>query len=134
MKSIISSIVFMALASLVYLFAPSNASAQSLPPIPCCYRPLSLPHPHADFGNPGTFILSESHGFTADSMYPTYSINPKMLSSSNVFESNGTVQYSSSPVIPITDSKDSYGFLVKDRKIFLDWSFSPIRRCSHEQV
>jgi hypothetical protein len=122
MESIISSIVFMALALLVHLFAPSNASAQMKPPIICCLNSLSPPDAPTGIKIPGTCMPSESHGFTADSMYPTCSINPTMLSSSNVFESNGSVQYSSSPAIPVAGRKDAYGFFVNDRMIFLDWS------------
>jgi hypothetical protein len=117
MKSICSSIVFVALVSLLCLLIPGNASAQIKPPLPCCLNSPSVPDSLTGFGSPSDFILGESHRLSTDSMSPTYSINPKTSFSSNVFKSNGTVRYSSSSDMPIMDRKDAYRLVANDRKI-----------------
>jgi hypothetical protein len=115
MKITSSLIVFLAVVSFAYLFAPGNASAQIKPPWPCCLNSPSTP---ADGGVQGAFMQNGNFVLTADSLSRAYSTNPNRPSPGNIMESDGKMQNSSAPKMPSADREYTLGLLANDREIY----------------
>ena len=113
MKNLSITIVIVAVVSLLYLFAPCNASAQIKPPDTCCWN-----SPSADTVIPGSLMPAANLRFASDSMSPTYPTNPNTSSSGNILESKWVAQFSSAAEMPVVDRTDRYTILLNDKETF----------------
>jgi hypothetical protein len=117
MKHLSSSILFVALMSLLYLFTPCNAVAQNSGGITCCYNSPSGSDEFTNAGIQSMIMSAESRGHTMDLIRPMNLGSLVASSADDGLESQMSMQYWSKSQLFIADMKVIDAILGNEREI-----------------